>query len=186
MDIFDKYKVSINDYLQKHKASIVLNCLLSLLSNVHLVKLKNIFIYLCILKFIYFIYLFLAVLGLCCCARAFSGCSQQGLLFVEVCRLLTAAASLVVEHGLQARGLQQLWHAGFSSCGTWAQQLWLSGSRVQPQQLWRMAWAQLLCVMWDLPGPGLEPMSPALEGGFLTTAPRGKPTQKYFMWCEVQ
>ena len=26
--------------------------------------------------------------------------------------------------------------AGFSSCGTWAQQLWLTGSRVQAQQLW--------------------------------------------------
>ena len=27
--------------------------------------------------------------------------------------------------------------------------------------------------MWDLPGPGLEPVSPALAGGFLTTAPPG-------------
>ena len=25
---------------------------------------------------------------------------------------------------------------GFSSCGTWAQQLWLTGSRAQAQQLW--------------------------------------------------
>ena len=25
--------------------------------------------------------------------------------------------------------------------------------------------------MWDLPGPGLEPVSPALAGGFLTTVP---------------
>ena len=31
--------------------------------------------------------------------------------------------------------------------------------------------------MWDLPGPGLEPVSPALAGGFLTTAPPGKPCQ---------
>ena len=29
--------------------------------------------------------------------------------------------------------------------------------------------------MWDLPGPGLKPMSPALAGGFLTTAPPGSP-----------
>ena len=29
--------------------------------------------------------------------------------------------------------------------------------------------------MWDLPGPGLEPMSPALAGGFSTIAPPGKP-----------
>ena len=42
---------------------------------------------------------------------------------------------------------------GFSSCGTWA---------------------ELLCSMWDIPGPGLEPMSPALAGRFLTTVPPGK------------
>ena len=28
--------------------------------------------------------------------------------------------------------------------------------------------------MWDLPGLELEPVSPALAGGFLTTAPPGK------------
>ena len=33
----------------------------------------------------------------------------------------------------------------------------------------------LLCGTWDLPGPRLEPMSPALAGGFLTTVPPGKP-----------
>ena len=32
--------------------------------------------------------------------------------------------------------------------------------------------------MWDLPGPGLEPMSPALAGGFLTTVPQGSPKPK--------
>ena len=51
-------------------------------------------------KFIYFIYLFLAALGLRCCARAFSSCGEQGLLFVVVHGLLIAVASLVVEHGL--------------------------------------------------------------------------------------
>ena len=34
--------------------------------------------------------------------------------------------------------------------------------------------------MWDLPGPGLEPVSPALAGGFLTTAPPGKPWSPAF------
>ena len=29
--------------------------------------------------------------------------------------------------------------------------------------------------MWDLPGPGIKPMSPALAGGYLTTEPPGKP-----------
>ena len=51
-------------------------------------------------KFIYFIYLFLAELGLCCCARAFSSCSERRLLFVAVPGLLIAVASLVAEHGL--------------------------------------------------------------------------------------
>ena len=32
----------------------------------------------------------------------------------------------------------------------------------------------LLCGMWDLSGPGLEPVFPALAHGFLTTAPPGK------------
>ena len=51
-------------------------------------------------KFIYFIYLFLTVLGLRCCAWAFSSCGERGLLFVEVRRFLTAVASLVAEQGL--------------------------------------------------------------------------------------
>ena len=47
-----------------------------------------------------FIYLFLAALGLRCCAQAFSSCSEWGLLFVVVHGLLVAVASLVAEHGL--------------------------------------------------------------------------------------
>ena len=50
----------------------------------------NLFIYL---------FLFLAALGLRCCARAFSSCGEQGLLL------------------LRSTGSR---HAGFSSCGTWA------------------------------------------------------------------
>ena len=46
-------------------------------------------------KFIYFWlhWVFVAV-------RAFSSCGEQGLLFIAVCGLLTAVASLVAEHGL--------------------------------------------------------------------------------------
>ena len=33
--------------------------------------------------------------------------------------------------------------------------------------------------MWDLPGPGLEPVSPSLAGGFLTTAPPGKSVNSF-------
>ena len=50
--------------------------------------------------FFNFIYLFLAVLGLRCCTRAFSSCSERGLLFVVVHGLLIAVTSLVAEHGL--------------------------------------------------------------------------------------
>ena len=41
-----------------------------------------------------FIYLFLAALGVRYCARAFSSCGERGLLFLAVCRLLIAVASL--------------------------------------------------------------------------------------------
>ena len=69
--------------------------------------------------YLYFIYLFLAALGLCCCMWAFSGGSKGGLLFIAVCSLLIAVASRcgaralgTAELGLQAPGLQQLWLAG--------------------------------------------------------------------------
>ena len=88
----------------------------------------------------------MAVLGFRFCARAFSSFGKQGPLFIAVRGLLTITASLVAEHRLQTRRL--------SNCG----------SR-----------AQLLRGMWDLPRPGLEPVSPALAGRFSTTAPPGKP-----------
>ena len=34
--------------------------------------------------------------------------------------------------------------------------------------------------MWDLPGSGIEPVSPALAGGFFTTEPPGKPAVGIF------
>ena len=63
--------------------------------------------------------------------------------------------------------------AGFSSCGSRALEHRLSSCG---------AWALLLHDMWDLPGPGLEPMSPALAGGFLTTVPPGKSLHLRLMW----
>ena len=83
-------------------------------------------------KFIYFVYLFLAALGLRCCVWAFSSCGGRGLLFVVVHGLLVVVASLAAEHRLRARGLQQLWRAasvvvahGFScstACGIFPHQ----------------------------------------------------------------
>ena len=49
---------------------------------------------------IYLIYLFVAVLGLCCCTWAFSSCGKRGLLFIVVHGFLISVASLVAEHGL--------------------------------------------------------------------------------------
>ena len=65
--------------------------------------------------------------------------------------LFTIAASLVAEHRLQTRRLSN------------------RGSR-----------AQLLRGMWDPPRAGLEPVSPALAGGFSTTAPPWKPSVPFY------
>ena len=62
-------------------------------------------------KIIYlFIYLFMAVLGLRFCVRAFSSCGKRGPLFIAVRGPLIIAASLVAEHRLQMRRL--------SNCGS--------------------------------------------------------------------
>ena len=95
---------------------------------------------------------FLAVLGLRFCARAFSSCVKREPLVIAVCGPLTIAASLIAEHRFQTRRL--------SSCGSQA---------------------QLLRGMWDLPRPGLEPVSPALAGRSPTTAPPGKPRPCFFI-----
>ena len=68
------------------------------------------------------------------------------------CAGLSLSRPLVAEHRLQTRRL--------SSCG----------SR-----------AQSLCGMWDLPGPGFEPMSPASAGRLSSTAPPGKPLYAFYL-----
>ena len=94
----------------------------------------------------------MAVLGLRFCARAFSNCGKWGPLFITVCGPLTIVASLAVEHRFQMHRLSNY------------------GSRAQP-----------LHGMWDLPRPGLEPMSPALAGRFPTTVPPGKPSDFFLI-----
>ena len=59
-----------------------------------------------------FIYLFLALLGLCCSARAFSSCGEWGLLFVVVLGLLIAVVSLLAKRGLGSCGTQPLLFRG--------------------------------------------------------------------------
>ena len=60
--------------------------------------------------FIYLFILFMAVLGLRDCARAFSSCGKWGPLFIAVRGPLIIVASPVVEHRLQTRRL--------SNCGS--------------------------------------------------------------------
>ena len=99
----------------------------------------------CLFFFFNLIYLFMAVLSLRFCVRALPSCGKWGPLLIAVRGPLTIAASPVAEHRLQTHRL--------SNCG----------SR-----------AQLLHGTWDLPRPGLEPVSPALAGRLSTTAPPGK------------
>ena len=92
-------------------------------------------------KFIYFSYLFLAVLGLCCCAQGFSSCRERGLLCcgawasycggfsccraqalglqpsVVAARRLISCGSQALEHRLSscsAQGLVAVQHVGLS------------------------------------------------------------------------
>ena len=65
-----------------------------------------------------FIYLFLAELGLRCCARAFSSCSERRLLFISVCGPLIAVAFPVAEHRLQGTRASVVVAHGLSRCGS--------------------------------------------------------------------
>ena len=55
--------------------------------------------------------------------------------------------------GFSCCGARDLGTQSFSSCGSWA---------------------QLLRSIWDLPRPGIKPVTPALASRFLTTVPPGK------------
>ena len=76
-------------------------------------------------------------------------------------RLLTAVASLV-EHRPWASVVAA---RGLNSCG----------SRALEHRLSSCALTQLLCGMWDLPRPGIEPVPSEVAGGVLTPEPPGKP-----------
>ena len=152
---------------------IITNNLFTCYSSIHILYfVLSLFWYFFFLnKFIYLFIYFGLHLGLCCCAgflqlqragatlrcgaRAFhcGGFSCCG------ARALGTQASVVAARGLSSCGSRALEHR-LSSCGSWA---------------------LLLHGMWDLPGPGLKPVSPALAGGFLTTAPPGKSLFWYFL-----
>ena len=86
------------------------------------------------------------------------GCTESSLLCVGFLLLWRVGATLCCDvwasHSrgflLQSTGARC---SGYSSCGLWA---------------------SLLHGMWNLPGPGIEPMSPALAGELPSTIPSGK------------
>ena len=92
-------------------------------------------------------------MGLHCSARA----SHRSGFYCCGARALGMRASVVVAQGLSSCGSRAL-ECRLSSCGTQA---------------------SLLHGMWDIPGIGLEPISPALAGRFLTTAQPGKSPKSF-------
>ena len=86
--------------------------------------------------------------------------------FSVVCGLLMVVASLIVEH--------MLYSVDFSHCGLWALWCLLSSCRACAQNLHRT---------WDLPGPGAEPVSPALAGGSLATRAPREALEPSFVQC---
>ena len=98
-------------------------------------------------------YLFLAVLGLCCCLQALSSRSEWGLLVAvaSVCRAWAL--------GTRASGVAT---CGLRSCGSRALEGWPTSCGP-------------LVACGNLPGAVIKPMSPALANRFLSTGPPGKP-----------
>ena len=70
-------------------------------------------------------------------------------------------ASVAVGYGLSSCSSQAPEHR-LSSCGTWA---------------------LLLCSMLDIPGSGIEPVSPSLTDRFFISEPPGKPHLFWFRSC---
>ena len=134
---------------------------------------KKIFFYLYL--FIYIFYFWLRQVFIAACRLSLvvvsggyfslwcTGFSLQWFLLLGA-QALGMQASVVVAWEISSCGSQAL-ECGLSSCGTQA---------------------QLFRGMWDLPRPGLEPVSPALAGGFLTTASPGMPSSRTFIILDVR
>ena len=88
----------------------------------------------------------------------FDGYVRSSLLcgFFFSCRFLTVAASPAAQHRLKG-----IWPSAAAARGFWALEHRLKGCG---------PWTQTLHSMGDLPGPGIEPMSPTLA-----YMPPGKP-----------
>jgi len=105
--------------------------------------------------FVYWMcWVFIAVFSLKAANRAYS--------LVAVRELLVVVTSLVVAHRLQGIWASVAATQGLSKCGSWDSRALVSICGAQ---------IQLLHGMWDFPGPGIKPVCPALQSGFLTPGP---------------
>ena len=104
---------------------------------------------------IFIYYSFSAMLRLCCCLGFSLVVTSRSYFLAAVLGLLIAVLLLLQSMGSRACGL--------SSCGT-----------------------RLSCPsMWDLPRPGIEPLTLALASGIFTTGPPGKspPLSRGLFFC---
>ena len=147
------WKASLSDCLTLCKAGSVL--LLSLVS--HLWTYRSIFIY-------YFIFGCAGLSLLCGLSLVTGGLISSCGVWASHCggfsccgtRAVGIQAPGVAAFGLSSSGYPALEHR-FNCCGTWAWFLW---------------------GIQDLPGPGIELMSPGLAGGFFPTESPGEPRTK--------
>ena len=92
--------------------------------------------------------------------RLFSSCSEPGLLSLRVCPSHCGVFSCC-----------GVWAPGWAGSGVVAPGLYCTGSGVVEHGLYGSG-------MWDLPGARIEPMTPALAGGFVTAGPPGKSMER--------
>ena len=121
-------------------------------------------------------------------ARHRDGQQHQSLssLFFKKCIYFWLHCVFIALHRLSlvaSRATLHCWvcasHFGGVSC-CWAQTRGCEGFRSRSS--WALVQGRSSCGtqaslargMWDPPGPGVEPTSPSLAGGFLSTAPPGK------------
>ena len=115
----------------------------------------------CIFSLSFYNLIYLWLCSIFTAPRAFLQLQRVGSTLYLLC-----TASVVAEHRFQGSKSAVVAVCKLNSCCFWALEHRLNSCD---------SWAQLFHSMWDLPRPGIKPMSPALAGGFFTTEPPGKP-----------
>ena len=139
------------------------------------------FTYFLFILFSYLLFTYLLIfgfMGLSCCAQASSSWVNGDSFLVAMSGLLLRGLLSCCSEwasncgGSSCRRAQAVGRLGFTSCSSRAPENGVSSCG---------SWAQLSCGIWDLPGPGIKSMFPALEGEFLTTRPPEKSPKMIIM-----